>query len=151
MALARINEIWGDQLESHLNEMRNWLNAASPNIPAGSEPWLREKFRLSELEGPIAELYESINEDDKSKLEAISLETIKLNLNTTTYYYIYHRFVDEDSDLTSKGLDEVISDISDKVEWQNLLAATYGAIAWQIYQQIQSSIEQVRQQVIGGN
>ena len=115
---------------------------------------MREKFQLSELEEPIAELFErnseSINEDDRSKLEAIRLETIKLYLNATTFYYIYHRFVDADSDLTSKGLEEVISDISDNVEWQNLLAATYGAIAWQIYQQIQSSIEQVNQ-VIGGD
>ena len=58
---------------------------------------------------------------------------------------IFHRFVDEDSDETSRGLEEAFPDLSTNADWLNLLRTTYGALAWQIARQAKRSAEIVRQ------
>jgi hypothetical protein len=140
-ALTLMDELWGQHLDSRLAEVRGWLETASPNKPAGSQAWLEEQLQInSSLKNSIRDLFRG--DKDESKLK-ISQETAVLNLNMAIFDFIFHRFVDEDSDETSKGLEKAIINLSTRTEWQNLLGATYGTIAWQIFQQTKLAMKNV--------
>jgi hypothetical protein len=142
-ALSLIEKLWQEHLQNPLEEMRGWLEAANPEEPAGSEAWLEKKLQLSSsLEDSITELFDGDNDEAKLK---ISRETSILQVNMTTFELIFHRFADKDSDETSKGLEKAVGNLSGQAHWQNLLRATYGAIAWQIFQQAKGAMKNVRQ------
>jgi hypothetical protein len=146
--------LWEERLKRHLDQMCGWVKPPNPDQVAGSGTWLKEELQLGALEDQIHDLFDSNNQNIRENLEVVSNKTIVLHINTTTFELIFGRFVDQDGDETSKGLEKTISHLveesenlsdTEKTEWKNLLWVTYGAVAWQIFQQAKRAVERVSQ------
>jgi hypothetical protein len=142
-ALKLIKYLWTEQkLEDHLGEMKSWLAAASPE-PAGSEAWLQTQLNLASIDARINALFKSNNLAAKKK---VSRWTAVLEINITTFNLILMRFRKE-SDEIAYGLQAAIEKLpisaSTRQAWKNLVFATSGAVAWQIFQQANLAVEQV--------
>ena len=137
-ALKLIINLWNEQqLKTHLDEMRSWV-AVDSGEPAGSQGWLQTKLNLMSIEDQIATLFNSVDLLEARK--KVSTWTAILEINATTFDHIYDRFVmSTDSDGISHGLEAVIEKLatgtSAQQEWNDLLCATSGAVAWQIFHQ----------------
>jgi hypothetical protein len=72
-----------------------------------------------------------------------------LDINRKTYSLIYNCFlIQTDSASEDNSLEPVIYKLSQQSSnpqaWKDLLSATYGAIAWLIFQQTDEAVEEIR-------
>jgi len=140
-ALDLLRLVWGPNVRHDLAEVSGWLNEA-PDSLTDTENWLKQKLELGSLLVPLTTLYNS--NQDEAKL-AISKITAMLQTNGGTFSRIYERFVD-----TTNGLEKILTTFTanatgaQQKEWDNLLAATYGVIAWRIFQQARLAVDEAR-------
>jgi hypothetical protein len=144
-ALNLIKNLWTEQeLEDHLAEMRAWLAAASSH-PAGSKEWLKAQLNLASIGTRINALFNSSNLAAKKK---VSRWTAVLEINRRTFNLIFERFRKE-SDEIAYGLEAAVEKLpisaSTRQDWKNLVFATSGAVAWQVFQQAHLAVEHVRE------
>jgi hypothetical protein len=146
-ALKLIKNLWSEQeLEDHLAEMRAWLAAASSE-PAGFEAWLGTQLNLASIEARIDALFKSNNLAAKKK---VSRWEAVFEINFTTFNRILTRLQNlSDTEGFAQGLEAAIEALPRKSastpqDWKNLVFATYGAVAWQIFRQVSLAVEQVR-------
>lgn len=108
---------------------------------AETEKWLEETLQLDALKPWIDNAYTT---NDKETKLALSRIATLLDINCETFSSVYGRFMDG-----SNGLEATImnfaeaNDIGEIPEhWKNLLSASYGAIAWQIFQQAHLAVDE---------
>jgi hypothetical protein len=145
-ALKLIKNLWTEQeLEDHLADMKSWLTAASPE-PAGSEAWLQTQLNLASIEARINTLSKSSNLEAKKK---VSRWTAVLEINSKTFSFIFNRLLNDSDGEIAQGLEAATEALpistSSRQDWKSLVFATFGAVAWQIFQQANLAVEQVRE------
>lgn len=150
-ALRLINELWGDEFDNRVSEMQRWDETTDDGEVLGSKQWLEARLKFEQLKTPIRKLYKSSSPEDIVIQLRISQITKFLYINATTFDLILHRFIDFDDDgFPYEGLEQLILDKFDNDAWRDLLRATYGAIAWQIFQWEKDAVTSVQQMLENG-
>jgi hypothetical protein len=135
--------LWGQNVERYLaDEVGGWLKEIDDL--ATTEDWLRNKLQLNALSTQIDQLYNS--NDDEAKL-ALGRIAALLDANLEIFPLIYGRFMDKNN-----GLETTIEDFNNRThaapvqqkDWENLLSATYGVIAWKIFRQASLAVEEAQ-------
>jgi hypothetical protein len=149
MALSLLERLWGTEIKDHLEIVQGWLAAAG--APAGDEAWLEDKLQLEALNGPLTNLLNS--SDDKAKL-TMSKVTALADANGRAFRSMWNRFVD-DVPSNETGLESLIGKFQaeanaaglpqeEQEAWSDLLAATYGLIAWQLFDKTSLAVKEAR-------
>jgi hypothetical protein len=143
-AIELIKDLWDEQqLAIHLEDMRRWV-ADTSNQPAGSREWLERQLGLTSIQQRINSLFNSDNLEAK---KMVSRWTTVLLINKTSLTHIFNRLAKEENDLVAHSLETAIANLamSEAVrqKWNDLLYATYGAVAWQIFHQANVAATQV--------
>ncbi|MBN1993743.1 MAG: hypothetical protein JW953_13660 [Anaerolineae bacterium] len=142
-ALNLIQQVWGEQIKEHLHAITGWLAVAELS-PKKFAPILAQKLEVGELETVIS------SGNEKAKLEVCKMIAM-LYINQHTYRFMYDRFEGQpDMNDISHCLEKAIAGIKKHLPesyhkmWDNLLFATYGAIVWQMTQQVNQTITAIR-------
>ena len=154
-ALDLIEALWDDQnLENHL-EMMNYWDVTLTSEPIGSKAWLNTELGLNSLTERMAVLFAGNNSEARRQ---VSKWKVRLDLNMFTFSHIFNRLrsssdiitmTDGSQIIVAHGLESAIDNlplitVAQQANWDNLLYATYGAVAHQIFQQAQSVSGSVR-------
>lgn len=138
LALDLIERVW-QPANAHFGEIQGWMLDGD----RGSEAWLLAKLQIP----PLQPRFDSLSADARGKIAAEA--RILHDINRTTFGLIYDRLADKDdganrSDGLERAVERLVSSIRGRDAWRDLVAATYGAVAWIIFQQASRSTEAVR-------
>jgi hypothetical protein len=136
-----LDSLWGLNMEKDLAEVSNWVGEIQ-NSPT-TEDWLRDRLQLNALATQINQLYTT--GDDEAKL-ALSKIAALLDTNSETFFLIHGRFLDPNGlEVAIKHFNAQTTPSQEQLqEWENLLAATYGAIAHRIFRQASLAVRQAQ-------
>lgn len=142
-AIKLIEELWEEQqLATHLEDMRSWVTNPSEQLP-GSIEWLKKQLGLTSIQQRINNLFDGDNLESK---KMVSKWTTVLLINKESFTYIFNR-LGQESDEVAHGLEASVANLKmseiARQQWNDLLYATYGAIAWQIFRQTNLAATQV--------
>jgi hypothetical protein len=137
-ALNLLRLVWGPSLRHDLAEVSQWL-VETPNPIADTTEWLNGKLQLDSLSTRISDTDVFNSNNDEAKL-ALNRIAALLDHNGSSLLSAYRRLADD-----RDGMKAQVESFKGKVPqqeraWNDLLAATYGAIAWQIFQQVRLAV-----------
>ena len=140
-ALNLLRLIWGPEVKGNLGEVNGWF-ADNPSPLTDTEKWLKAKLLLDQqpLLDKLTAIYAKPNpaiQLDVSKITAL------LQANGKTFFRIWPRFSDDNDGLEELGNRFKAQNLTndEQRQWNNLLAATYGVIAWRFWQQANLAVQ----------
>lgn len=140
LALDRITGLWGSNVEAQLQDVNGW----KAENDASSKAWWQEKLGTDkETEKQIKARFS--NADDAARL-AVGQEAAVANFLDEMYQFVENRFTAIDDNVISHGLDGAIQRYMklNPEAWNTLLSITYGAVAWQIFDQARGAVSRVK-------
>ncbi len=138
LALGLIGELWGEKIADHLEVVNTWQD--------GSQEWWKTQIGIdADLEDKVGDLFYNGNSDVQQQIGQIAAVT---SFCGAIYTYVYNRFVykdDADYPEVSHGLEGVVNKytVFDQQAWEGLLSISYGAVAWQIFDQVKLAVDRV--------
>jgi hypothetical protein len=146
-AVDRIAGLWGEDI-NHLTRVQNWPEETK-NSPNSFESWLRTTRQavLSPSTAPRDLLDEAIGSDDHDIKLIIGGMSAMLRFNGTIFNFIYKRCFEASGFFPPVSFEELKSEftanmtVTEKKQWSNLFTATYGIMAWQIFQQVSPTFQ----------
>jgi hypothetical protein len=136
MALDLLKNLWGTEGDRDLETVQEWLSEATADALAGSEAWLEKEFQLEALGEKVTTLLNSSKEREKLTLSKIAALA---EANGQAFHFMLKRFEDVSGGamtglrFLTDALQSEAAGASQKQAWGNLLAATYGLIAWHLF------------------
>ena len=147
MALQLLRRLWGIGVKNQLAEVQTWVNQGTTAVPAGSQAWLATELQLPSLDQPQPFAIRFNNSTDDIKWE-VSKITIVVETNRRAYLRILGRLTDTPPDGFESLIDTILAQPGQpptaQQAWKDLLTATYGVLAWQIFQQTALAVEEVK-------